>query len=86
MGREVDGELVGDMIRLTKEFEVGTDELTAEQMRAIAKERIADWTKELFDAGYTKIEPGIDLEIVTPFDMDPRYVVFRATLTASKDG
>lgn len=75
---------MAEMIRLTKRFEVGTDEMTQEQMRAIAADKVAEWTKELWASGYRKIEPGIDLEIITPFDLDPRYLIFEATLTAHK--
>lgn len=80
------GEIVGDMIRLTKTFDVGTDQLKEQEMRDIARDKIAEWTKELWAEGYRNIEPGIDLEILTPPDMDPRYVTFQATLTASKNG
>ena len=77
---------MGEMIRLTKVFEVGTDQLKEREMRAIAQDKISEWTKELWAEGYRHIEPGIDLEILTPKDMDPRYVTFQATLTASKNG
>lgn len=86
MAGESEGQIVGEMIRLTKEFEVGTDEMTPEQMRDIARDKVAEWTKELWAEGYRNIEKGIDLEILTPKDMDPRYVTFQATLTASKNG
>ena len=73
------------MIRMTKRFEVGTDELTEGQMRDIARMRVAEWTRELWAEGYTKIEPGIDLEVINAPDGDPRYVILEATLTASKE-
>jgi len=76
---------MGEMIRLTKEFEVGTDQMREGDMREIARQKIAEWTQELYSQGYTKIEQGIDLEIKTPKDFDPRYVIFEATLTASKE-
>lgn len=77
---------MGEMIRMTKEFEVGVDEMrTEESMRKIARTKISEWTRELWKEGYTKIEQGVDLEITTPVDHDPRYVIFSATLTASKE-
>lgn len=86
MAGEESGEIVGEMIRLTKRFEVGTDQLKEQEMHAIAQDKIAEWTRELWSEGYRHIEKGIDLEIITPKDMDPRYVTFQATLTASKNG
>jgi hypothetical protein len=77
---------MGEMILLVKEFEVGTDQINPDAMRAIARDKIAEWTKELWAEGYRNIEQGVDLEILPPEDMDPRYVTFRATLTASKNG
>ncbi len=77
---------MGEMIRMTKRFEVGTDQLKEQEMRAIAQDKIAEWTRELWAEGYRHIEPGVDLEIITPTDMDPRFVIFEATLTASKNG